>query len=132
MEQLCKIRELYRAISEFESLFIEVHDLTLNEGMLLCCLDRFGKSSAREIANKLNISASNTSKIIKNVEDKELISRLLCKEDKRQMYFELTRKGKIKVDKINKNTIQEPSPLKEIFERLNGDCTYSSDNSHNN
>ena len=36
METLCRIRDIYRAISEFEVQFMQEFDLSLNEGMLLC------------------------------------------------------------------------------------------------
>ena len=36
METLCKIRDVYRAIAEFEVQFTQMYDLSLNEGMLLC------------------------------------------------------------------------------------------------
>lgn len=38
MEDLCKIRDVYRAIAEFETQFIQQYNLSLNEGMLLCAL----------------------------------------------------------------------------------------------
>jgi len=38
METLCKIRDVYRAIAEFEVQFTQMYDLSLNEGMLLCTL----------------------------------------------------------------------------------------------
>ena len=36
METLCRIRDIYRAIAEFEVKFMQEFDLSLNEGMLLC------------------------------------------------------------------------------------------------
>ena len=38
MEDLCKIRDVYRAIAEFETQFMQQYNLSLNEGMLLCTL----------------------------------------------------------------------------------------------
>ena len=38
MEVLCKIRDIYRAIAEFEAQFEQAYGLSLNEGMLLCTL----------------------------------------------------------------------------------------------
>ena len=35
METLCKIRDVYRAIAEFEVQFTQMYDLSLNEGCLL-------------------------------------------------------------------------------------------------
>ena len=52
METLCKIRDLYRAIAEFETRFEKAHHLCLNEGMLLCCLSRKKRLSSGEIAEQ--------------------------------------------------------------------------------
>ncbi len=90
METLCKIRDLYRAIAEFETRFEKAHHLCLNEGMLLCCLSRKKRLSSGEIAEQLGLSNSNTSKVIRSVEDKGYIERNLGDCDKRQMYFSLT------------------------------------------
>lgn len=55
METLCKIRDLYRAIAEFETRFEKVHHLCLNEGMLLCCLSKKKRLSSGEIAELLGL-----------------------------------------------------------------------------
>ena len=70
METLCKIRDLYRAIAEFEIRFEKVHHLCLNEGMLLCCLSKKKRLSSGEIAELLGLTNSNTSNVIRSVEDK--------------------------------------------------------------
>lgn len=90
METLCRIRDIYRAIAEFEVKFMQEFDLSLNEGMLLCTLLNTPKRTSSEIAEALGLSASNTSKVIRSVEDKKLITRLVGKTDKRQMHFALT------------------------------------------
>lgn len=38
MESVCRIKEIYRMLYQFEREFAERHDLTINEAMLLCCL----------------------------------------------------------------------------------------------
>ena len=62
METLCRIRDIYRAIAEFEVKFMQEFDLSLNEGMLLCTLLNTPKLTSSEIAEALGLSASNTSK----------------------------------------------------------------------
>ncbi len=66
METLCKIRDVYRAIAEFEVQFTQMYDLSLNEGMLLCTLLNTPKLTSSEIAEALGLSASNTSKVIRS------------------------------------------------------------------
>lgn len=51
METLCKIRDVYRAIAEFEVQFVQKYDLSLNEGMLLCTLLEAPKLTSGEMAN---------------------------------------------------------------------------------
>ena len=105
METLCKIRDIYRAIAEFEGQFVQMYDLSLNEGMLLCTL------LDREIAEALGLSASNASKVIRSVESKKLITRVVGKKDKRQMLFALTLEGKNRILNIKGATWKLPDLL---------------------
>ncbi|WP_294619131.1 MarR family winged helix-turn-helix transcriptional regulator [uncultured Bacteroides sp.] len=115
MKALCRIRDIYRAIAEFEVKFMQEFDLSLNEGMLLCTLLNTPKLTSGEIAEVLGLSASNTSKVIRSVEEKKLIVRLVGKADKRQMHFALTPEGKNRITVI-KNSIPElPALLQEII-----------------
>lgn len=93
MESFCKIREIYRAIVDFEIIMASKYGLSLNEGMLLCCLAKGKTLSSTEIAENLGLTCSNTSKVIKVVENKGLVKRSLGKKDKRNMLFTLTDKG---------------------------------------
>jgi len=99
-QNICKIRDVYRLIMDFERDFQQKYGLCLNEGMLLCSLQN-SKLSSKEIAQVLGLMLSNTSKIIKSLEVKMLIKRTLGKNDKRQMYFTLTAKGIEKLAEIN-------------------------------
>lgn len=113
MKTLCTIRDIYRSIREFEEYFQQKHDLSLNEGMLLCSLKE-KKLSSSELAEALALSGSNTSKVIKSVENKGFIERALGKEDKRQMYFTLTQLGNDILKTIKKEEDEIVSLLKQI------------------
>lgn len=93
MNTLCRIREVSRAVAEFEQRFEREYGLTMNEGVLLCCLDRYGERSSGEIAEALQLTCSNASKVIRSVESRGFINRKLGTDDKRQMYFSLTPQG---------------------------------------
>ncbi len=110
---LCQIRDVYRAIYDFELNFQHLYDLGLNEGMLLCSLNA-QKYSSHELAGVLGLSKSNTSKVIKSVENKGLIRRIVGKEDKRQMYFMLTELGREKLESIKCAEFSIPESLKPI------------------
>lgn len=111
MEDLCKIRDLQRAIARFEAAFIQRFGLTLNEGMLLCTLLEHPCLTASELAEALGLAPSNTSKVIRSVEGKKLITRLIGKEDKRQMLFTLTSEGKRSIQEIKESTHEMPEEL---------------------
>lgn len=116
MEKLCRIRDLQRAISLFEGHFEKLYGICLNEGMLLCSLAKSGQLSSGEIAELLGLTTSNASKVIKAVEGKEFVERVMGREDKRQMYFSLTRKGKKLLSEIECNNIELSGLLKSVIE----------------
>lgn len=99
MEKLCLIRDVYRSIRDFEIVFQQKHNLCLNEGMALCSL-KTKRLSSSDLASALGLSHSNTSKVIKSVEAKGFVERSLGEEDKRQMYFVLSRQGVKKLEEI--------------------------------
>lgn len=113
---LCSLRDIYRTIREFEVEFSQKHDLGLNEGMLLCtlCTEMYSSS---EIATNLGLTNSNASKVIRSVEEKELIERILGKEDKRQMYFVLSPKGKKKLKEIKEADHEIRQVLMQIMNK---------------
>ena len=114
METLCKIRDIYRAIAEFEVQFMQMYDLSLNEGMLLCTLFNTPELTSSEIAEALGLSASNASKVIRSVEEKKLIARLIGKEDKRQMRFSFTAEGKNRISDIKNAAFELPGLLQQV------------------
>lgn len=99
-EPLCRVRDIYRMINDFENTLQKNFDVGLNEGMLLCSLSTLGQCSSGKIAELLGLTLSNASKVILSAEKKELVERIVGKEDKRQMIFELTSKGKKCIESI--------------------------------
>lgn len=110
---LCKIRDLYRSISEFETEFQNQYDICLNEGMLLCTLGE-NKFSSSELAERLGLTNSNASKVIRSLEKKGYIERIIGQQDKRQMYFTLTKEGDDLLNTIKCSKIDLPELLKSI------------------
>ena len=86
--------------------------------MLLCSLKN-GSLPAGEIAKKLNLSQSNTSKVLKSVESKKLVKRTLGEKDRRQIYYLLTSTGKNTIDNIKCEKENMPSLLKCLVENAN-------------
>jgi DNA-binding MarR family transcriptional regulator len=81
--------------------------------MVICSLKE-GKLSSGEIAKKINLTCSNTSKVIRSVEDKSFIERDMGVEDKRQMYFSLTEKGAAILSEIEAVDINLTYPLDKL------------------
>ena len=103
MEPICAIKDIYKILYQFEKNFSEVHAITINEAMLLCCLKDNEAKSAGMICDYIGLSNSRVSKVITSVENKGFIRRNINKEDKRQMFFSLTPKGKEKIQQIIHN-----------------------------
>ena len=82
MDKLCKIRDLQRAVHQFESAFEKRYGICLNEGMTLCSLSKTGRLCPGELGELLGLTPSNTSKVLRSVEQKGLVTRELCNEDR--------------------------------------------------
>ncbi|MDR3273631.1 MAG: winged helix DNA-binding protein [Flavobacteriaceae bacterium] len=114
MESICEIKEIYKSLYLFEKKFLENNEITINEALVLCCLKDEQPKTAGEICEYIGLSHSRISRIINSVEEKQLIYRKLGVEDKRQMIFELTAKGKKKVTIMLKNKISFEDFLKSL------------------
>lgn len=93
-------------------MMISEHGVSLNEGMLLCCLSTHGTLSSSDIADSIGLTYSNTSKVIGSVEKKGLIKRTLDENDKRSMLFALTAEGAERLKQIK----NRPAPMPSIIE----------------
>jgi len=112
---LSYIREINQAINDFEFKFQQTYEISFNEGVVMCLLKK-GPLSSGELSKELKLSASNTSKVIKTVEDKGFIERYVGEKDRRKMYFTLTEMGKIKVASIRCDENQMPVNLRELVQ----------------
>ena len=117
MENLCKIRDIQRAVSVFEKRFETRYGICLNEGMALCSLYKASPLSSGEIGELLGLRSSNASKVITSIEEKGLVERVLGTKDKRRMYFSLTTEGRNLISGIRCEDVEMPELLKEIVEK---------------
>lgn len=116
-QKICRIRDLFRAITSLENMFQEAFDLNLNEAMLLCLLNEESSMTSTEIAEKLGLTASNASKVLGSVERKNLVKRSLGKTDRRQMHFKLSEQGQEKLGHIDCGRIELPEILAPLMEK---------------
>ena len=112
MDHFCRIRDLYRAILNFEQYFEQHYDLNLNEAMLLCTLSARSSQTAGEVAEALGLTNSNASKVIASAEGLKLIKRQTCKDDKRRMRFSLTALGEERLARLQADDIEVPEILR--------------------
>lgn len=116
MKSICVMRDIYKAITTFESNFEKVYGLSLNEAMILCLLKDAGEGmTSTAIAEQTEMTTSHTSKVIRSVEEKKLIERAIGQIDKRQMYFSLTDAGRAKLTTLHCEDIQIPELLQPLL-----------------
>jgi DNA-binding MarR family transcriptional regulator len=89
------------------------YKLTVNERNTLIVLFNLSINSITELSGYLSISKTNTSKVLSSLEKKNLLVRIIDKDDKRQIQLLLTEKGK----QVSENVIDEISNL--FNKRLN-------------
>lgn len=116
MKTICIVRDLYKALEEFENNFERIHALSINEAMVLCALREFGGCSIpTEIGKRTGIRNSYLSKILRRLEEKGVISRSLGEEDRRQMYFALTSEGTQRLQQLYLDEVEIPERLRPLF-----------------
>ena len=118
MEPICAIKDIFKILYQFEKNFSEVHAITINEAMLLCCLKDNEAKSAGMICDYIGLSNSRVSKVITSVENKGFIRRNINKEDKRQMFFSLTPKGKEKIQQMMQAELNMDSLFNQLKEYI--------------
>lgn len=109
------MRDIYKALARFETQFEEIYGLTLNEAMILCALQEAGEViTSTALSTRTGMAPSHTSKVIKSVEEKGLLERMLDKMDKRLMHFSLTPEGEKILREINLEKVEIPEMLKPL------------------
>ncbi|MDO4790380.1 MAG: winged helix DNA-binding protein [Porphyromonas sp.] len=112
---ICLMRELMISIRDLEQQLIESAHCDLNQAMSLCVIA--GESvSASEVSSRIGLLPAHTSKLLSAVEDRGWIERRLGREDKRKIFFTLTRKGEQKLAEIKSLNLTIPELLQPLFE----------------
>lgn len=92
MECLCKVKEVFKKIHQFEQELQKTMNLTINEAMVVCSLYETVKCSG-DISADTGISTSRTSRVLLSLEQKAYVTRSFSVSDKRKMMFELSAEG---------------------------------------
>ena len=114
MEPICRIKEIYKTLYQFEKLFAGHHGLTINEALLLCCLKDGEARTAGALCDFVGLSNPRVSKVITAVEEKGYLCRALGPNDRRQMLFSLTEAGRGKLQQMQ----QAEMGFEELFAQL--------------
>lgn len=112
MEKLCKIRDLQRAVHQFEAAFEKRYAICLNEGMALCSLSKKECMCPGELGELLGLTPSNTSKVLRAVESKGFVKRDLCCKDRRQIFYSLTPAGRELLASVSIREVETPEILR--------------------
>lgn len=113
MDKLCKIRDLQRAVNQFEAAFEKRYGICLNEGMVLCSLANAERLCPGQLGELLGLTPSNTSKVLRSAESKGLVLRELCCKDRRQMYYSLTPQGRELLASVSCRDVETPDILRK-------------------
>ncbi len=114
MESICKLKNIYKSLYTFEKEFAEKNNITINEGMVLCCMKDEKPRTANDLCEFVGLSNSRVSRIINTVETKGYILREMGSIDKRQMIFSLTEEGRNKIKEMMKHEINLSALIKEL------------------
>ena len=109
MKTICVMRDVFKAMARFEDAFEKVYQVSLNEAMILCALQE---------ASPTELTPSHASKMLRILEEKELIVRTLGEEDRRLMQFHLSQSGKKLVRQLALEKVEIPELLKPLFESV--------------
>lgn len=110
MKAICKLKDLYKVLHDFEASFLSSYGITLNEGIIMCMLSE-GPRNAGEICTDCTLSTSRLSKVLNALEEKGYIQRSIAPKDRRQVKVELTSKGCEKVGIMQQEDILIPEAL---------------------
>ena len=99
MKTICAMRDVFKAMGNFETAFEKMYQITLNEAMILCALkEASDKVTATNLSKQTELSPSHTSKMLRILEEKGL-----------------THTGKQRVNELELDKVEIPDLLKPLF-----------------
>ena len=99
VQSICLMRALARALAELESALGEAFSLSLNEAMTLCAIAQ-ERVPASFVSEQTGLSAS--------------LTRSLGREDRRQVFFELTSEGSSLLARLKEHPFVLPEFLQQL------------------
>ena len=115
MKTICVMRDVFKAMARFEDAFEKVYQVSLNEAMQEASPNNM---TATSLSKRTELTPSHASKMLRILEEKELIVRTLGEEDRRLMQFHLSQSGKKLVRQLALEKVEIPELLKPLFESV--------------
>lgn len=100
------IKSVWLCISNLYNQIAEKYDLTQSTGFVLMNIDDKDGTPATKIAPMMGMKSTSLSRILKKMEDDELICRKQDENDGRMVYIHLTTQGR-KKKKVAKKVVRE-------------------------
>lgn len=98
----CALSALHERIDDHVQRRLEAeHDLSVREFSLLTVLNRQSKTDhlqMRQVAEAIVLSQSATTRLVTRMEDRGLLARTICKDDRRGIYTNVTEEGRRLLD----------------------------------
>lgn len=116
MESICKLKDIYKALHEFEASFLKQYGITVNEGIIICMLGN-GPLKAGDICADCSLSTSRLSKVFGSLEQKGYIQRTIDPSDRRVVMVELTPLGVEKRSAMSEEQVCIPEALSKLLEK---------------
>ena len=108
IENLCRLKDMFKTIYHFEHELKERFTLSINEAIILCTLTK-DEATSGDLAKEIGLSPGRISKILGNLENRNLVLRQIGRKDKRTMHFSITPEGKKKISQVKSSNIAIPS-----------------------
>lgn len=99
------IKAAWLAISKMYNMLGAEYDITHSLGFVLLNIDRENGTPATKIAPLMGMEARSLTRMLKSLEENELIEKKSDKEDKRKVMIHLTDKGKLKRE-LSRQTVK--------------------------
>jgi len=100
-QALIKMKEALHHIYAFEAHLAHEHKMLLNEAIVLAMLGDGKTRRSTDLARELGTTFSMMSRTLKALEEPKYIIRAFGKEDKREMYFTISKLGQKKLETLN-------------------------------
>lgn len=114
IKSVCTLHYLTKAVVELQNNIQQQFGITMNEAVVLCCIGQ-AEATAGEIAAGIGMTASATSKVIRTVEGKSLITRRCGDIDHRCMKFRLSEKGLALLQRLKAEELTVPWFIAPLF-----------------